>query len=338
MRTDNWSFFKIGGEGGLFKIYNSTPYHQKDVIYTTNNGPKTINYITRTKFDNGLKGRVIKEDHFQVNPKGTISFGAENADFFYQEEEYITGNKMYYIDTRHLNRNQNLFLRTVLQSTFTKNFDFKDGMIPSRIINEVIKLPSKCGKPDWEFIDKFMEKCLNSTRVSVALLDKVKKYSELIDISLWKDFKISELFEVKKGKRLTKKNMIEGDINYIGSSKFNNGVTAKIANMEHLHEPNTITVCYNGSVGASFFQEEKFWASDDVNVLYPKFEITKNRALFFATLLKTKGKEYEFNDKWKKEVMENDVIPLPVDNNDKVDYNYIDKFMKNINQKISKRT
>lgn len=89
MITNNWSFFKIGGKGGLFKICNSIPYHQKDVIYATNNGPKTINYITRTKFDNGLKGRVIKEDHFQVNPKGTISFGAENADFFYQEEEYI---------------------------------------------------------------------------------------------------------------------------------------------------------------------------------------------------------------------------------------------------------
>lgn len=32
------------------------------------------------------------------------------------------------------------------------------------------------------------------------------------------------------------------------------------------------------------------------------------------------------------------LIPLPVDNNDKVDYNYIDEFMKNINQKTSKRT
>lgn len=327
METDNWSYFKLSGEDGLFNLYNSTPYHQKDVIYSNEKSDETINYITRTKFNNGLKGKVIREENFNVNPKGTISFGAENADFFYQEEEYITGNKMYYIDTTHLNRNQSLFLRTVLQSTFTNNFDYKDGMIPSRIKNELIKLPSKEGEPDWGFIDKFMDMQLKKVSTDLSLLGKIKFYEKPINLSNWQNFKISILFDVKKGKRLTKKDMIAGVINYIGSSKFNNGVTAKISNTAHLHEANTITVCYNGSVGSSFYQEEKFWASDDVNVLYPKFTITKNRALFFTTLLRIKGKEYEFNDKWKKEVMESDTIPLPVNERGEVDYDFIDKLM-----------
>ena len=38
---------------------------------------------------------------------------------------------------------------------------------------------------------------------------------------------------------------------------------------------NKITVCYNGSVGETFYQDQPFLASDDVNVLYPKFDMTK---------------------------------------------------------------
>ena len=68
-----------------------------------------------------------------------------------------------------------------------------------------------------------------------------------------------------------------------GYNKHSLGVvhpTAKIANKEHLHKGGTITVSYNGSVGETFYQEEPFWASDDVNVLYPKFNLTKNIAMF----------------------------------------------------------
>ena len=106
-----------------------------------------------------------------------------------------------------------------------------------------------------------------------------------ICIAKWKEFEIGKLFEIKKGKRLTKADMREGDINFIGASAVNNGVTAKIANNDYLHQPNTITVNYNGSVGVSFYQTEPFWASDDVNILYPKFKLNKHIAMFIIPIL-----------------------------------------------------
>ena len=75
---------------------------------------------------------------------------------------------------------------------------------------------------------------------------------------------------MEKGTRLTKTQMLEGDIAFIGASAMNNGITARIANKEHVFNAGAITVCYNGSVGESFYQTEPFWASDDVNVLIPK--------------------------------------------------------------------
>ena len=122
-----------------------------------------------------------------------------------------------------------------------------------------------------------------------------------IDTSKWEAFPISMLFSVVKGTRLTKANMRDGNINFIGASAINNGITAHIANDEHIHPENTITITYNGSVGEAFYQDKIFWASDDVNVLYPKFALNKYIALFIIPVLKQAGEKYAFIDKWKQE-------------------------------------
>ncbi len=161
-----------------------------------------------------------------------------------------------------------------------------------------------------------------------------------IDTSKWEPFQISTLFSVVKGTRLTKANMRDGGINFIGASAINNGITAHIANDEHIHPENTITVAYNGSVGEAFYQDKFFWASDDVNVLYPKFTLNKYIALFIIPVLKQTGRKYAFVDKWKKENMETDCILLPVDENHQPDFFYMESYMKNqeiaVNASLSK--
>lgn len=153
--------------------------------------------------------------------------------------------------------------------------------------------------------------------------------SKAIDINSWKLFQISDLFDVRKGKRLTKADMKEGKIRFIGASSINNGITAYISNDSHLHPQNTITLSYNGSIGEAFYQDEVFWASDDVNVLYPKFEMSREIAFFIIPLLKTASKRYVFADKWKKEDMEKSKIPLPVDKDGNPDYKYMENHIVN---------
>mgnify|MGYP002508134020 CR=1 FL=1 len=46
-----------------------------------------------------------------------------------------------------------------------------------------------------------------------------------IDIQDWKPFMLGSLFDIVKGSRLTKKDMKEGDIRYVGATAFNNGIT-----------------------------------------------------------------------------------------------------------------
>lgn len=134
------------------------------------------------------------------------------------------------------------------------------------------------------------------------------------------------LFEIKKGSRLRKIDMRDGGVNFIGASGVNNGVTNLIGNTEHIHQGNTITVAYNGSVGEAFYQEAPFWASDDVNILYPRFDLTRNIALFIAPLIRKRGAAYTYTEKWTLPAMEKTTIPLPVDDDGAPDWECIESF------------
>lgn len=150
-----------------------------------------------------------------------------------------------------------------------------------------------------------------------------------IDTSEWKRFPLSTLFVIKKGTRLTKADMQVGNIRFIGASAFNNGITKYISNNEALSPANVLTVNYNGSIGETFYQDKEFWASDDVNVLIPRFKMNRYIALFIAPLIKKTGQnKYAFIDKWKLADMERDCILLPANPLGQPDWKYMEKYMK----------
>ena len=160
---------------------------------------------------------------------------------------------------------------------------------------------------------------------------------QIVNTSKWKPFQIggeNGLFTIIKGKRLTRANMRDGEVNFIGSSAENNGVTNHISNCANMHPGNLITVAYNGSVGEAFYQEKEFVASDDVNVLYPKFALNKYIGLFLCPILREAGKKYVFIDKWKKEDMENDYIYLPIVADGNPDWNYMESYMRTLEKKV----
>ena len=141
-------------------------------------------------------------------------------------------------------------------------------------------------------------------------------------MQMFKKFKADELFEIKKGTRLTKADMEAGDINFIGSTSSNNGVTAKIGNTEHLHPAHTITVSYNGSVGEVFLQDEPFWASDDVNVWYPKIKVDERALLYIMTLIKKLSAKYSYTAKWTIDKMRAEQLSLPIIKSPDPDHEY----------------
>ena len=73
---------------------------------------------------------------------------------------------------------------------------------------------------------------------------------------------------MKKGKRLTKADMLPGTTAFMAAMDWNNGLRQRIAPAP-LHPAGVLTVNCNGNgVAEAFYQPEPFFASDDLNVLY----------------------------------------------------------------------
>ena len=223
-----------------------------------------------------------------------------------------------------------------LNSIATK-YTYNNGLFPDLLKKEHIKLPSTPdGSPDWKYMEEYMRKIEQRTQTAISALVAAKNNQRKIDTIYWKEFVMEELFEIAKGKRLTKLNMREGSINYIGATSFNNGITAKISNDKYIHSAGKITVCYNGSIGQTFFQDEPFWATDDVNVLYPKFKMSRFIALFLCPIISKIGSNYAYIDKWKANKMRISKILLPATPAGEPDWRYMEMYMRGV-EAIAKR-
>jgi len=150
-----------------------------------------------------------------------------------------------------------------------------------------------------------------------------------LDIQDWNFFELQTLFEIKKGKRLTKANQSAGSTPYIGAIDKNNGVSSCIS-QKAIHTGGTISVSYNGSVAEAFYQPVPFWATDDVNVLYPKFNLTPAIALFIATLIRQEKYRFNYGRKWHMERMKESCIRLPVKPDGTPDWDFMEQYIKSL--------
>jgi hypothetical protein len=150
-----------------------------------------------------------------------------------------------------------------------------------------------------------------------------------LNIKNWKYFTYEEVFNIKKGKRLTKEEFVEGNTPFIGAIDSNNGYRDLIGQAP-IHKGNTITVNYNGSVGEAFYQPKDFWASDDVNVLYPKFKFNEYIAMFIIPIIKKEKYRFNYGRKWESTRMKKSVIKLPVTKDNKIDTALMENYIKSL--------
>lgn len=147
---ESWKTYKIKD---IFpNIVKPTVYHTREVKEASTGIP----YVVRSKFNNGIKYNVERPVE-NVNPAKVISFGAENATFFYQKAEWISGRDMYYIDTRDISEYACLFITSCLQPIAEK-YSYNYGMFPDLLKEERIKLPAdKSGNPDYVYMENYMK-------------------------------------------------------------------------------------------------------------------------------------------------------------------------------------
>ena len=283
--------------------------------------PDGINFVSRTAQNNGVTARVIKLDSLEPFPAGTItvSLGGSVLESFMQSEVFYTGYHIYCLTPKSdLSDDEKLYYCACI---FANRYRYNYGRQANRTLKKLL-IPDPSEIPRWIYnrrVDNFD--------------DASKPYMEIqtqaLETALWKNFKLFDLFELKKGKRLTKANMTKGETPFIGSIDNNNGCREYIG-QDPNHSENTISVNYNGSVAEAFYQPNPFWASDDVNVLYPKFEMNQFSALFIASIIKLEKYRFNYGRKWHLIRMKEAIIKLPSEDGKTPDYDYMEMYIKTL--------
>lgn len=290
----------------------------------------TIRHIGASQFDNGITAMIANDENVHPGNLLTVCYDGPVGTTFYQAERFWATDAVNVLYPRFdLTEARAMFLIPVIQEAGSR-FDYGEKWGMAVMKTTPIKLPVTADAlPDWDFMESTMtEISLGRERALDALANLIPSHAHRIDTDAWSAFTLNELFEVVKGSRLTSLERTPGQIPYVGASSLNNGITEYVSNDENLHRSGILTVCYNGPVGTTFYQPDTFWASDDVNVLYPRFEMSVEIALFMIPIIKHLGSSYAYIDKWKIEDMRASSLLLPVTDAGAPDWSSIEETMR----------
>lgn len=316
--TSGWGEFRVGE---LFDVVKGSRLRSVDRV------DGEIPYIGATLFDNGYVQTIGNDE--SLHPGGVLTAcynGRATGVTFYQPEQFWATDDVNVLYPKfEMSEEIGLFIAPVIQSV-GMNFGWESKWNLPDMIGAVIRLPvTVAGDPDWGYMERTMCDVIAKQEHELDELSYLAEIaSKVVSNQSWGEFAINDLFEVVKGTRLTKSHMQPGTIRHIGASQFDNGVTAMISNDEAVHPGNLITVCYDGPVGTTFYQPEEFWATDAVNVLYPRFDLSETIGLFLAPVIQEAGSAFDYGQKWGAELMRSTPIRLPVTAAGDPDWGYME--------------
>lgn len=307
---------------------------------TPSNSYGAVRLLSATSDNNGGNKFVIPEEDetiyenlITINNNGSVGF------VFYHPYKFIASSDVTIIrpkDEKVLNEKIGLYLKVAIEK---QKYSFMYGYKISneRLKNIQIDIPTLTpgGKIDWDY----MEKVILENEDKVALLPKTNNKLENsldLDSKEWKMFDIggkNGILTISSGIRLTKENMIKGNLPFIGATDKNNGITNWVLNKNKSLDSNVLGVNYNGSVVKSFYHPYKAIFSDDVKRIHIRDKQVKASAemyLFLKCAFLQHEKTYQYGFKFNADRMKGQRLLLPADSNGNPDWEFMENYIKSL--------
>lgn len=167
---------------------------------------------------------------------------------------------------------------------------------------------------------------------------------KMVSNQKYKPFNVGDIFFITNGKGITRQEIKDhpGELAAIQSAATNNGIMGFIdedycreRNYSFTLEP-CLTVARTGSSGYVTFQEHGCCVGDSAKLLLLKGKKkTKNIYLYLRTILMANKYRYTFARKVTEENYLNDIIELPINEDDEIDYEYMENYIMQINGDVA---
>ena len=306
-------------------FYNKKPEHIKDgnipFLGATEKNNGITDYFSLEDIESASKtgdenNAPISEKIFPANAlcvtnNGSVGFA------FYQDKEFTCSHDVnpLYIKNGTFNRYTALFVSSVI-SKDRYRWAYGRKWRPERMIKSKIMLPSnEDGTPDWQFMEDYI-KSLHSKFLTTK--NKLSQNSYSINVDKWKRFKLNDLFnDIYKAVPHHETNLIVCDkedketLPYITRTEENNGCKCHVLNenFDDIEMGNAITI--GDTTSTIFYQKDSFLTGDHMVILRADW-LNLYTGLFIVTLLQQERFKYSYGRAFKKDIILETEILLPV--------------------------
>ena len=338
----------------LFKI-KGNPQLNKESFTFSEKG--IYPYFTRTVFNNGILGYVDYLDDEHKISGNTIAVGMLGMQFFYMEKDFYAGQftKTLYPKISKFNESIALYfigmlnkLQSLFQGVLVRDFE-------KTFYNTEIVIPQRNNQIDFAYMEKRI-RVLEEERIRVLEaylkvigLDKyilTKEEQEAYDTihngeGRFRLYTIKSIFNIRNTHSILQSSVRadSGSYPYVTASDNNNAVSTYISyDKNYLEEGNSIMI--GGKTLVITYQKEDYFSNDSHNLaLYLKQDEmrTESKQLFLVSaLLKTLKPRYSWGDSISHKKIQDDYIMLPVNQNDEIDYELMETYIRAIEKKVIK--
>lgn len=160
-----------------------------------------------------------------------------------------------------------------------------------------------------------------------------------IDTSGWQRFHLYDdgLFDIDMGTKLDRVKMTQAspDVNFVGRANANNGITARVDSIASItpYDAGNLTLSLGGEyLGSCFIQPDRFYTSQNVVVLIPKWNMPFGIKQFIATMIFRESRQYykAFIDELNRHIKTDFSFSLPVNVDGEPDWAYMDAYMSEV--------
>lgn len=281
-----------------------------------------ILFISRTSKNHGIDLICEKQIGIIPNSANTISVplgGEGRLTANVQFDEYYNGQNVAILTPKiPMTLNERIYYSLTIKANQFKYSAF--GREANSTLGDLL-LPSLTELPDYV-------RNANNFYLETACAKKVDPPIN------FKMYTLLELFDVMKGACISEEDVKKcpvGDIAFVSSGRFNNGVKALIkllGNETTIFPKNVLTLAKNGSVGVCYYHEEPVVCTSDVVVLNFKHKkLNQYEGLYFKVLIEQHSFRFNYGRKITKDRLNEIKIPVPMKDN-VIDYEFINSFIK----------
>ena len=336
----------------LNEIFNWQPQREIDPLkidtLTIKNNIKYPFYGQATS-NNGIISYESLDEKVLNNKNGlpTILIHSNNQNIVYLETPFYLKDghgATSVLQAEFLTERIALFIITCIKKVITKKFSYNEKATKIALKNTEIELPvNDNDNLDLEYMESYVksleDKCMKEliTYLSVTGLDNynltdeednVVKLYNANKIKTCK-YKVSELFVAENGDYDIQQKHINGCGYYVVSSgEQNSGIIGKTDIRAKILDKNTITIDMFGNANFRDFEYKMVTHARVFSLKLKDRKLTKEEGLYFTTIFNKLKKIFSYSEmaSWNK--IKNMEIELPVLNDNTIDYDFINKYIK----------